>query len=142
MSTDLHTLLSHATRRTGVIARPPLVVSIPASPLSISCGKPIARLFAGNLERYYRITASPALGQPIKRVLHHVAQQFHGILPLAACGAMGLGATLIHRETSFLGAWSMLLYSHRFSQLNFTGVREIDARTFGAASSGQEATDQ
>jgi hypothetical protein len=102
----------------------PSVVSIPPSPLSISCRKPMAGLFAGDLERYHRITAPPAPGQAVERVLHHVAQQFHRILPaaLAARGAVGfehsphpldapgLEATPLHREV-FLSTPTVLVSS-------------------------------
>jgi hypothetical protein len=82
----------------------------------------MAGLFAGDLERYHRITAPPAPGQPVERVLHHVAQQFHRILPLAARGAVGfehppllLGApgletTPLHWE-AFLSTRTLLVSS-------------------------------
>jgi hypothetical protein len=74
-----------------LIARWRLVVFIPPSPLSISCRKPIAGLFAGELERHHGITAPSAPGQMFEHILQYVAQAFHRVLPaaLATRGAMG-----------------------------------------------------
>ena len=82
----------------------------------------MAGLFAGDLERYHRITAPAAPGKPAKHVLHHVAQQFHRILPAAlaargavdfehlppSLGASGLVGTPLHRK-AFLSTRTVLV---------------------------------
>jgi hypothetical protein len=86
----------------------------------------MAGLFAGDLESYHRITPPPAPSEPVECVLHHVAQQFHGILPaslaarnavsfehsLPVLGAPGLEPTHLHRG-AFLSGHAVLVSSVR-----------------------------
>jgi hypothetical protein len=116
--------------------------SIPPSRLSISCGKPIAGLFASELERHHRIPAPSAPGQFFEHILQtsrspstvSCPQLSRAAARWATCNGRPCCVGPAVNPRSFTGkpffprARSILPYRHTFSQLSFSEMSETDTR--------------